>query len=101
MLTVRLDRSQVKDGFKKLLDGDVFQSYKYNNNLCYRVKKNFEGSNIVSYFAHNETVTPLNIAAPKISLKEKFDSLQVHYCRFENFTIFLSSYENSMLKMSH
>ena len=65
------------------------------------VKKNFEDSTIVSYIAHNETVAPLNIAAPKISLKEKFDSLQEHYCRFENFTIFLSSYENSMLKMSH
>ena len=43
------------------------------------MKKNFDNSNTDSYIAHNETVTPLNIATPKISLKEKFDSLKVKF----------------------
>ena len=69
-----LDRSQVDNAIKKLLDGNFTQSYTYNSNLCYKVMKNFENSNTDSYIAHNETVTPLNIATPKIDLNETFDS---------------------------
>ena len=29
-----LDRSQVDDAIKKLLDGNVIQNYTYNSNLC-------------------------------------------------------------------
>ena len=32
-----------------------------------------------SYVVHNETVTPLNIATPKISLKEKFDTFKIKF----------------------
>ena len=31
-----LDRSQVDDAIKKLLDGNVIQSYTCNSNLCYK-----------------------------------------------------------------
>ena len=34
-----LDRSRVDDAITKLLDGTVIQSYTYNSNLCYKVKK--------------------------------------------------------------
>ena len=64
-----LDRSHVDDAIKKLLDGNVIQSYAYNSNLCYKVKK----------IAHNETVTPLNITTSKSSFKEKFDSLKMKF----------------------
>ena len=47
--------------------GSVIQSYTYNK--C----------NSDSYIAHNETVTPLNTATSKISLKEKFDSLKIKF----------------------
>ena len=49
-----LGRPQDDDDFKKLLDGNVTQSYTYNSNLCYKVKKSFEKCNIKSYIAHNE-----------------------------------------------
>ena len=60
-----LDRSQIHDAIKKLLDGNVIQSYTYNSNLCYKVKKSFEDTNIDNYIAHSKTVTPLNTAIPK------------------------------------
>ena len=72
--TLGLGRPQVDDDIKKLLDGNDIQST-YNSNLCYKVKKNFENSNINSYIDHNETLTPLNISLPKISLKKKFKTL--------------------------
>ena len=71
---------QIDDAIKNLLDDNVTQSYTYNrysNNICYKVKKNFDGNNTDSYIAHNETITPLNIAILKISLNEKFDSLKM------------------------
>ena len=64
-----LNRSQVDDAIKKLLDDNVIQSYTYNGNLCYKVTKNFQNSNTDSYIAHNETVAALNNALFKISLK--------------------------------
>ena len=74
-----LGRSQVDDDIKNLLEGNVIQSYTYNSNLCYKVKKIFENSNTDSYIARNETVTSLNIATPKISLKEKFNALKMRF----------------------
>ena len=44
-----LDRSQVDDSIKKLLDGNVIQSYANNSNLWYKVKENFEDSNTDGY----------------------------------------------------
>ena len=76
---LNLDRSKNDDAIKNLLDGNVIQSYTYNNNLCYKVKKNFEGTNTDSYIAHNETETPLNIAKLKISLKKKFNPLKTKF----------------------
>ena len=72
---LNLDRSQNDDAIKNLLDGNVI----YNSNLCYKLKKNFEGTNTDSYIAHNETETPLNIAKPKISLKKKFNPLKTKF----------------------
>ena len=74
---LNLGRSQ--NAIKNLLDGNVIQSYIYNSNLCYKVKKNFEGTNTDSYIAHNETETPLNIAKPQISLKKKFNPLKTKF----------------------
>ena len=74
-----LNRSQVDDAIKKLLDDNVFQSYTYNSNLCYKVTKNFQNSNTDSYIAHNETVAALNNALFKISLKEKFDTSKMKF----------------------
>ena len=76
---LNLDRSKNDDAIKNLLDGNVIQSYTYNSNLCYKVKKNFEGTNTDSYIAHNETETPLNIAKLKISLKKKFNPLKTKF----------------------
>ena len=43
------------------------------------MKKSLENGNTDSYIAHNETVTPLNIATPNIGLKEKFDTLKIKF----------------------
>ena len=40
----------------------------------------------------------MNVLANKKSLKL---SLKVHQCRFENLPLYLSSYENNMLKISY
>ena len=46
---VGLDRLQIDDAIKKLLDGNIIQSYTYNSNLCYKVKRNFEDSSTDNY----------------------------------------------------
>ena len=82
---------------------NVIQSYTYNSNLCYKVKKNFENSNTDSYIAHKETVAPLNIATPKISLKEKFESLKMKFINdFESmkelYSLEINSFKMEMLQ---
>ena len=82
---------------------NVIQSYTYNSNLCYKVKKNFENSNTDSYIAHKKTVAPLNIATPKISLKEKFESLKMKFINdFESmkelFSLEINSFKMGMLQ---
>ena len=61
MKKLGVDRSQVGDAIKKILNGNLIQSYTYNRNFCYKMKKNFENSNTDSYITHNETLTPLKI----------------------------------------
>ena len=74
-----LDRSQVYDAIKTLLDGNVIQSFTYNSILCHKVKKDSENSNTDSIIAHSGTVTPINITTLKISMKKKFDALKMKF----------------------
>ena len=77
--TKKVGSRQADDAIKKLFYNNVIQSYTYNSNLCFKVKKNFENSNTDSYISYSETAAPLNISSPIISLKEIFDALKMKF----------------------